>query len=178
MVRLKTIITSVVLTISVALSANAQGLTSVSKTYGQGYSLQVIQPTIENFIALCDMTESQFISAMKVKGYFPIEGSGNPLEYWNGSIDNFAYAFAINTFEYNVLNGWRSFIVKKEYMYPKNCMTDFIRSLKPYYFARKCAIYEDTPSDVFRIESNKQVYAIFITDLGEYYYVHARIFPN
>ena len=68
--------------------------------------------------------------------------------------------------------------MKKEYIYPSNSMSDFIRSLKPYYYARKYVIYETTPSDVFKIERNAKVYAIFITDLGEYYYVHARIFPE
>lgn len=157
---------------------DAQSLSSVSKSYGHGYSLNVIQPTIENFIKICDMTEAQFVSAMKAKGYFPTENSGNPIAYWNGSIDNFAYAFAVNTWEYNILSDWRSFIVKKEYIYPSNSMSDFIRSLKPYYYARKCVIYENTPSDVFKIERNGKVYAIFITDLVEYYYVLARIFPE
>ena len=49
---------------------DAQSLSSVSKSYGHGYSLNVIQPTIENFIKICDMTEAQFVSAMKAKGYF------------------------------------------------------------------------------------------------------------
>ena len=168
-----------ILILCVTITCCAQTLTSVSKAYGHGYSLNVIQPTIENFISLCDMSETQFISAMKSKGYFPTENNvGNPISYWNGSIDNFAYAFAVNTGEYNILSDWRTYIVKKEYIYPNNSMTDFIRSLKPYYYARKCVIYEDTPSDIFKIERNGKVYAIFITDLGDYYYVYARIFPE
>lgn len=160
------------------LVCEARDLTSVSRSYGQGYSLEVIQPTIGNFISLCDMSESQFVAAMKAKGYFPTEDSGNPISYWNASIDNLAYAFAVNTWEYDVLSGWRSYIVKKEYIYPKNSMTNLIRSLRPYYYARKCVLYDDKPSDVFKIERNGKVYAIFITDLGEYYYVHARISPE
>lgn len=162
----------------ISMTCGAQNLKSVSKAYGHGYSVNVIQPTIENFISLCDMSEAQFESAMKAKGYFPTEDSGNPIVYWNGSIDNFAYAFAVNTWEYNILSGWRSYIVKKEYIYPANSMSDFIRSLKPYHYAHKCVIYDDQPSDVFKIERNGKVYAIFITDLGECYYVHARIFPS
>ncbi|MGM9795525.1 MAG: hypothetical protein ACI3ZZ_04830 [Candidatus Aphodosoma sp.] len=167
-----------ILSLCITITCGAQNLTSVSKAYGHGYSVNVIQPTIENFISLCDMSESQFVSAMKAKGYFPTEDSGNPIVYWNGSTDNFAYALAVNTWEYNILSDWRSYIVKKEYIYPNNSMTDFIMSVKPYYYARKCVIYDDKPSDVFKIERNGKVYAIFITDLGEYYYVHARIFPS
>ncbi len=166
------------LTLCITLTCGAQGLTSISKPYGYGYSVNVIQPTIENFISLCDMSETQFVSTMKANGYFPTENNGNSIAYWNGSIDNFAYAFAVNTWEYNILSDWRSYIVKKEYIYPSNSMTDFIRSLKPYYYARQCVLYNDIPSDVFKIERNGKVYAIFITDLGEYYYVHARIFPS
>lgn len=166
------------LTLWITITCGAQNLTSVSKTYGSGYSVNVIQPTIENFILLCDMSESQFVSAMEAKGYFPTGDSGNPITYWNASLDNLAYAFAVNSWEYNILSGWRTYMVKKEYIYPNNSMTDFIRSLTPYYYARKCVIYDDKPSDVFKIERNGKVYAIFITDLGEYYRVHARIFPS
>lgn len=60
---------------------------------------------------------------MKANGYFPTENNGNSIAYWNGSIDNFAYAFAVNTWEYNILSDWRSYIVKKEYIYPSNSMS-------------------------------------------------------
>lgn len=161
----------------VDLTSVGQTLTSATKTYGGGYTIKVIQPTIDNFIRLCDMTETQFVSEMKANKYFLIDDTANPIGYWNGSIDNFAYAFVVNSFYRNILSDETEYMVKKEYIYPQSSMSDFIRSLKPYYYARK-AVFYDTPSDVFKIERYGKVYGIFITDLGDKYDVRIRTFAR
>ena len=163
--------------ILIAITSYGQTLTFATKTYGNGYTIKVIQPTIDNLIKLCDMSEAQFVSEMKANKYFQIDETANPIGYWNGSIDNFAYAFVVNSFYRNILSDETQYIVKKEYIYPQSSMSDFIRSLKPYYYARK-AIFHDTPSDVFKIERNGKVYGIFITDLGEMYDVRIRTFAS
>lgn len=154
-----------------------QRLSSISKSYGSGYSVQVIQPTVENFIKLCDMTDAQFEAEMKSHKYFKIDETANPIGYWNGSIDNFAYAFAVNSFYRNILSEETQYLAKKEYIYPASSVTDFIRSLKPYYYARKPLFY-DTPTDVFKISRNGVVYGIFVTDCGEMYDIRVRKFPK
>lgn len=154
-----------------------QILSTASKTYGEGYTVKVIQPTIDNLIKLCDMSESQFVAAMKANKYFQIDKTANPIGYWNGSIDNFAYAFVVNSFYKNILSDETEYMVKKEYIYPQSSISDFIRSLKPYYYARK-AIFYDAPSDVFKIERNGKVYGIFVTDLGDMYDVRIRTFAS
>lgn len=159
------------------VSSYAQSLITSSKPYGDGYSITVIQPTIDNLIQLRDMSESQFIAAMKANKYFLIDETANPIGYWNGSIDNFAYAFVVNSFYRDILSGEIEYMVKKEHIYPQSSMTDFIRSLRPYYYARK-AVFYDTPSDVFKINRNGKVYGIFITDLGEMYDVRIRTFAS
>lgn len=159
------------------ISVWAQHLTSISKNYGSGYSLQVIQPTIDNLIKLCDMNESEFAAEMKHYNYFKIDNTANPIGYWNGSLDNFAYAFAVNSFYRNILSDETQYMVKKEYIYPSSSMSDFIYSLKPYYYARKSLFY-DIPSDVFKIQRSDKVYGIFITDLGEMYDVRIRKFAQ
>ena len=170
-------ITTALCMLFVGFASFGQTLTTATKTYGGGYTINVIQPTIDNFIKLCDMTESQFVSEMKSNKYFQIDETANPIGYWNGSIDNFAYAFVVNSFYRNILSDETEYMVQKEYIYPQSSMTDFIRSLKPYYYARK-ALFYDTPSDVFKIERNGKVYAIFITDLGELYDVRIRTFAS
>lgn len=171
--NLLTIISLILFTVS----TQAQSLITSTKTYGGGYTITVIQPTIDNLIKLCDMSESQFIAAMKANKYFKIDETANPIGYWNGSIDNFAYAFVVNSFYRDILSDETEYMVKKEYIYPQSSMTDLIRSLKPYYYARK-ALFYDTPSDVFKIERNGKVYGIFLTDLGELYDVRIRTFAN
>ena len=157
----------------ITLTSSSQTLNYVSKPYGHGYSVNVIQPTIENFIKLCDMNPSQFVSAMKSCGYFEMEQSSyDPIDYWNGSLDNFAYAHAVNSFSrYN--SGWIVYMAEKEYIYPNNSFSNFKNSLAEYYYEHTDRIYDGMASAVYKIEKNGYTYGIFVTDMGKAWDVHA-----
>lgn len=167
----------IMLCLMLGVSMWAQGLSVQKKTYGSGYSLNVIQPTIDNFIKLVEMSDSEFESCMKYYGYFLQENQGSSLFYWNGSLDNYAYAKAVNSFYYNLLSNEITYMVSKEYIYPSTSITDLIKSLRPYYYARK-ALFGDEMSDVFKIERNGKVYAIFVTDRGSMYDIRIMIFAS
>ena len=151
----------------------AQNLSYESKPYGHGYHINVIQPTIDNFIKLCDMNASQFISAMKYYDYFEMDNSSYEcIDYWNGSIDNFAFAKAVNSFS-RTINGWIIYMGDKEYMFPNDSFSDFLSQLSPYYYEQTDRIYNNRMSDVYTINRNGFVYGIFVTNMGKSWDVHA-----
>lgn len=162
----------------IAISSSAQGLQYDVKNYGHGYSLKIIEPTIDNFILLCDMTESNFVYSLKSMGYFLNPDSSSPApDYWNGSIDNFAYAKAINSFS-RYPNGWIVYWGEKQYQYPSNSFSNFLSELSPYYYEQTDQIYPGRNSDVYKITRNGYVYGIFITNMGKAWDVHAYRFDN
>ena len=169
----------IILLINVTMACLGQSLTYDTKTYQGGYTIKVIQPTIENFIKLCNMSGAEFKSAMEDYNYFATDSSnGNYLEYWNGSLDNFGYAHAVNTFFYECNSGWIGYMVAKEYIYPNDSMMTFLSSLQPYSYGRKNVIYNDVDSDIYKIVRNGHPYGFFVSDLGTLYHVQVNIFAN
>lgn len=168
----------ILLAVFFPLCVSAQSLSYKSKPYGHSYQINVIQPTIDNFIKLCDMNASQFIAAMKSCGYFEMDNSSyDSVDYLNGSIDNFAYAHAVNSFS-RYSNGWIVYMGEKEYMYPADSFSSFLSQLSPYFYEKTNRIYEDRTSDVYSIQRNGYTYAIFVTNIGKAWDVHAFRFNN
>lgn len=163
--------------ITMAAPIWGQSLTIEIKRVTPRVTMKVIQPTIDNFIKLCNMTDIQFINAMKANGYTSVDETANPIGYWNVNIDNLN-AHAYNTFYRNILTEVTEFLVKKENIYPSSSMVDFMISLKPYFYKHESTIFFDQPSDIFKIVRNGITYGIIVTDLEDYYNVIIRKFAK
>ena len=149
-------------------SANSQNLNVEYKSYGGGYSIAVIQPTIENFILLLSLDENQFENEMKQYKYFEDNSGGKYRAFWNGSLDNFAYAKCVNTFNFNVMRNEIRFMVDAEMVYPENSITNLYRDLKPYYKDSKSDM-DGNVVDYFAFKADGFVYSFFITNRVKLY---------
>ena len=138
-------------------TTNAQTLEVVHKPYGSGYSMIVIKPTIDNFIKLVNMSELQFVQTMRNYQYFSTDDDGKYVSYWNGSIDNFAYAKCVNTFLYNIMRKEIRCFVPMDMIYPQGIIQDLYRTLRQYHVASAQSI------DKFSFNYNGSIYEFYIT---------------
>lgn len=147
----------------------AQQLDVRYKPYSNGkYSMAVIMPTINNFICLLALSESEFRNKMKEYKYFVQDESGKYISYWNGGIDNFAYAKCVNIFSYNVMRNEIRFMVDLDMIYPSDVITSLFRDLKPYYKGTKMDSAGYTV-DYFAFKSEEFSYEFFVTSNPKYY---------
>ena len=164
---MKTFLTVLLLSFSLN-SVKSQNLNVEYKSYGDGHSVAVIQPTIENFILLLSLDGSQFENKMKQYRYFEDNSSGKYRTFWNGSLDNFAYAKCVNSFDFNVMRNEIRFMVDAEMVYPENSITDLYRDLKPYYKDSKSDV-DGYVVDYFAFKTDGFVYSFFITNWVKLY---------
>jgi hypothetical protein len=115
------------------LFAGAQTLEISSKPYGPKYFMTVIKPTVNNFITLLSLNESQFEILMDRYKYERLDGGGRYLSFWNGNVDNFAFAKCVNTFSYSEIRDEIRFSVNYDMIYPSDAMTSLFRELRPYF---------------------------------------------
>lgn len=148
--------------------ANSQNLNVEYKFYDSGYSVAVIQPTIENFILLLSLDENQFENEMKQYKYFEHDSRGKYRAFWNGSLTNFAYAkCVVNEFSFNVMRNEIRFVVSAETVYPENSITNLYRDLKPYYQNSQYNM-DGNVVDYFAFKADGFVYSFFITNSVEH----------
>lgn len=157
---MKKIITVILITIATA-HMETKALDVTYKPYGSGHSMAVIVPTINNFIELSAMSESEFERTMQLYKYFENDNEGKYRSFWNGSLDNFAYANCVNTFSYNVMRDEIRFYVSRDMVYPQNAITELYRELRPYYKDSKIN------SQGYTVD----LFAFKIDDAGYYFYI-------
>lgn len=154
------------------ICVKAQTLETADKSYGEGYAITVILPTVENFITLASLSESEFEEVMKKYKYFEEDSEGRYRSFWNGTLDNFAYAQCVNTFLYDIISERIRFMMEIDMAYPSSCITDLYRKLKPYYKQSKM-----TPDgfnvELFGFKINSWAYYITIYNNGERYDISA-----
>lgn len=147
-----------------SLNIGAQTLDVCYKPY-EGYSMTVIKPTINNFINLLSLNETQFVSTMKRYKYFEENSSGKYRSFWNGSLDNFTYAMCVNTFSFNVMQNEIRFMVSHDMVYPSDAITSLYRGLKPYFQTSGVGA-DGLPIDLFSFKKDGFVYSFYIRNTG------------
>ena len=152
----------------ICIGIKAQSLDVVYKPYGNGYSIAVIKPTIENFILLLSLNENQFEVKMKEYKYFEEESTGKYRSFWNGSLDNYAYAKCVNTFSYNVMRNEIRFMVSADMIYPSDIITQLYRNLKPYY-KESASDLDGNSIDYFAFKVNDVAYKFYISNKETFY---------
>ena len=161
---MKKIITLILFVILSSLKIESQTLDICYKPYG-GHSMVVIKPTIENFITLLSLNETQFVSTMKRYKYFEENSSGKYRSFWNGSLDNFTYAMCVNTYSFNVIQNEVRFMVSHDMVYPADAMTSLYRGLKPYFKTSGVGA-DGIPIDLFSFKKDGFVYSFYIRNTG------------
>lgn len=146
------------------LNIEAQTLDVCYKPY-EGRSMTVIKPSINNFISLLSLNETQFISTMKRYKYFEENSSGKYRSFWNGSLDNFTYAMCVNTYSFNVMQNEVRFMVSHDMVYPADAMTSLYRGLKPYFKTSGVGA-DGIPIDLFSFKKDGFVYSFYIRNTG------------
>ena len=144
---MKNLISILFLLISVTVSA--QHLQVAYKSYGNGQSMCVIPPTINNFIYLLDCSENEFRKEMSYYKYFEEDSQGKYISYWNGSTTNFMYVNACTRFAYNL-------------------MRDEIRLKLPFETGRHIEI-DGNVIDLFSMDLNYYTYEFYLSKSGDYY---------
>jgi hypothetical protein len=150
--------------LQMSLSVVAQTLDVCYKPY-EGHSMTVIKPTINNFISLLSLSETQFESTMKRYKYFEENSDGKYRTFWNGSLDNFTYAMCVNTYCFNVMQNEIRFMVSSDMIYPADAMTSLYRSLRPYYKTSGVGT-DGLPIDLFSFKKDGFVYSFYIRNTG------------
>lgn len=150
--------------LQMSLSVVAQTLDVCYKPY-EGHSMTVIKPTINNFISLLSLSETQFESTMKRYKYFEENSSGKYRSFWNGSLDNFTYAMCVNTFSFNVMQNEIRFMVSHDMIYPSDAITSLYRGLKPYFQTSGVGA-DGLPIDLFSFKKDGFVYSFYIRNTG------------
>lgn len=163
---MKNLISILFLLISVTVSA--QHLQVAYKSYGNGQSMCVIPPTINNFIYLLDCSENEFRKEMSYYKYFEEDSQGKYISYWNGSITNFMYVNACTRFAYNLMRDEIRCIVQDNMVFPVNAISDLYKNLKPYY-VRSGYDYDGNVIDLFSMDLNYHTYEFYLSKSGDYY---------
>lgn len=145
------------------ISIYAQSLTTATKYGSNGAKATVITPTIDNLVALVEMSESRFVSTLKSYGYF---SDGEPvtdcISYWNASLDNLAYVKATNTFLYSLVRDEIRCIIPKDMIYPSSAVADLYRSLRSYNKGFKQ--FTDCTINRYEVPRNGRTYSIYIAE--------------
>ncbi len=151
-----TLICAVFASQSYAQSNNTNFLDVAYKS-DDGYSMCIIKPTIDNFIRLINMSEIQFVQAMKNYQYFADDESGGKyVSYWNGSIDNII-SKSVNTYMYNIMRKEIRCLVPMDMIYPQGAIQDLYRALRQYY------VTSASSTDKFSLSYNGDIYEFYIT---------------
>lgn len=108
-----------------SLQAMAQVQTGVKD------NVTYIVPSVENFITLCNCSQSEFQSIMKRYHYSENESSAQWMSYM-ASLDNFL-VHAVIYFDYAYGGGSLISWLPKDEMYPRDAMSTIYSKLRPHY---------------------------------------------
>lgn len=147
---------------------SAQHLQVSYKSYGNGQSMCVIPPTINNFIYLLNCSEDEFRNEMSYYKYFEEGSKGKYISYWNGSTTNFMYAKACTRFAYNLMRDEIRCIVADDMVYPTDAISELYRKLKLYY-VKSGYDYEGNVIDLFSMVLDNSTYEFYLSKSGDYY---------
>lgn len=122
-----------------------------------------IVPTIENFITLCNCSESEFASYMKQYHYSEQNSTAQWISY-SASLDNFI-AHAVVNFDYAY--GGKSIIawLPKDDFYPKNAVSEMYRKLRPHY------LRTEDQTEVFAFNYGEKAYGVMIQNNDKFYII-------
>lgn len=156
---MKRVLTSVlsffaVLTLS-AQSNVIDNLTISRKYYGENKSIEVICPTLGNFLKLVNLSRSEFESAMKNHGYYLQDNPTKFVPYWNWNWD-IDETKACNTFCYNLVKEEITCFVPQEYIYPTDCIASLYEELRGKLLESKDGW------DLFAFKNNGWIYQVII----------------
>lgn len=146
---------------------NAASLDYVVKTYNDGYKVNMIRPTIDNFIKLSNMNYQEFADTFEKYGYINCD-FGEYMAYWNGNIDNLAeYVCVYNTFIYgmNTFNHEIGYIASYDKVYPSTDITDLQIALNPYK-QKSYKIDSGATTTLYVVARGNDKYYFFITSSG------------
>lgn len=90
-----------------------------------------IVPSVENFITLCDCSQSEFETIMRRYHYSENDSSAEWLSYM-ASLDNFLVHAVVN-FDYGYGGGTLISWLPKEEVYPRNAMSTIYSKIRPHY---------------------------------------------
>lgn len=126
-------------------------------------NVPIILPTLENFISLCDCSESEFVSYMKMYNYSEKNSSAQWISY-NASLDHYM-VHAVVDFEYayggNSIIAW----LNKSEMYPSTAMSDIYRKLRPHY------IRTEDQTENFAFNHKGKAYGVMVQNIDIAYVI-------
>ena len=160
--NMKKIVISILLSLLLIIPGRAQIIDNLETSicrYGQGKTVEVINPTIGNFLKLVNLSKSEFIKVMKSHGYTQQEEPEKYLCYWNWNwyTDE---SKACNTFCYNLAEEEIRCFIPEDLMYPKDCIGKLYESLRGHKIDSK------QRSDLFAFISDGWVYWMIIGKTG------------
>lgn len=127
-----------------------------------------IVPTIENFITLCNCSESEFVSYMKRYNYSEENSNAKWISY-SASLDNFLVHAVVN-FDYayggNSIISW----LPKGEIYPSNAVSNMYRKLRPHYLRM------EEQSEVFAFNYRGKAYGVMIQNCDKAYIIRVICF--